>query len=705
VLLPGRFLPRSLCSLTLLAVGLTACASSTGGDSVDGGISDAQTCSRDEDCVDDGLFCNGTFVCRNGSCQATQAPSCGDGIHCTVDYCDENLAGCINMPNDELCDEGLACIDGQGCAEPPGCEFDTDCSDDAFICNGVPVCMNAECVSVPLDCDDQDECTEDRCEEGMGGCVNEPYDNMNDPLHCGANCQPCPEPTVQQVNTVAVCDMGVCGLECEVGYWDVDMDMSNGCEVACPSDPLTTPDVPDDLFLDENCDGIDGTAVDGIFVAEDGSNANPGTRAFPVRTITFALAKAQNDGKAFVYVSAGTYNETVNVVEGIGIHGGYLRASGWTRDGTRAVISGPTSGALKATNISATTIVEYLQIESANATTPGTSSHAVVAVDSDGFFPRRMSVLPGDGAAGLQGSNAGSAGDDGGNGVPGPNGYEDDGYWYCAGDTPDPPLYQAGGAACQGGSNAGGNGGRSCKTNGSACAGANGGWGGSPGGGQPGYGSPGGVGGSGLPGSNGSAGTNGPAGSGGTIIGNLWVPNGGGDGGTGQNGGGGGGGAGGGSNHSTGTCNDWGGGGGGGGGGGCGGTGGDGGQGGGASIGFLLVSTSLASEYVEVIAGAGANGGAGRNAGSGGPGGNGASGGVGYDEGRAGGSGAKGGNGGRGGHGGGGAGGWSVCVYGVSGATWSDGGTGALTPGNIGLGGSSSGHSGANGQAHTVYLQ
>ncbi len=693
---------RAFVGLGVLLLASTGCASSKGGgDGTDGGAT--QSCTRSEDCVDDGLYCNGGFVCRNGTCQPTQAPNCSDGIACTVDSCDENLAGCVNVPHDELCDTDFVCNEMEGCSIPPDCEFDADCQDDSSVCNGTPKCMGGKCVSTPLDCDDMNDCTADSCDEGMGGCVNDPYDTQTDAMHCGASCTPCPDPTAQQVNTVAVCSAGTCDLACEPGYWDFNMDMSDGCEVACPTDPLTTPDVPDDLFQDQNCDGIDGTAADGIFVAEDGSNANPGTRDFPVKTITFGLSKAQAAGKKYIYLAAGNYPEVVNLVDGIGIYGGYLRASNWLRDGTKAVIAGPSGGTLKATNLTSDTVVEYVKVTSANASTSSTSSQAVIVSGSSGFHPRHMLIQPGNGSTGLAGSNAGTVGDDGGNGTPGVNGYEDDSYFYCAGNQPDPPLSYAGGVSCVGGNNAGGDGHRGCKTNGSDCAGTNGDPGGGANGGSRGYGVAGGTGGSGQPGGNGGSGTDGAAGNGGYISGNVWVPRDGGNGTRGGDGGGGGGGAGGGSTHSTGSCNDWGGGGGGGGGGGCGGTGGDGGHGGGASVGMLLLNSSVTGEYVDVTAGDGANGGAGRDGGGGGPGGSGRSGGSGNDESRAGGGGADGGDGGRGGHGGGGAGGWSICVYVDSSFTYSDSGAGTLTPGTVGNGGTSKGHAGANGQALGVY--
>jgi hypothetical protein len=474
-----------------------------------------------------------------------------------------------------------------------------------------------------------------------------------------------------------------------------------------PGGCVPAPDVPDDAFEDTDCDGFDGAIADGVFVATNGSNASPGTMDFPFSTIGNAIQRAAATGKKFVYVSAGTYNEAVTLQTGIGLHGGYVRAAGWVRDGTRALIRGPRTGALRAMNVPIPTVVEYLDFESASTLTPGTSSHAAVVIASSGFRPRHVTFSAGNGAHGSQGASAGAAGDDGENGTPGADGYEDDSYWYCGGDVANPPLVYAGGDSCVGATTGtrGGDGKRGCITNGVGCSGGAGNAG-SPN--PPGPASDGGAGAAGLfgglgqAGANGAPGVNGAPGSGGTVVGNdEWVPNAGGSGGRGVDGSGGGGGAGGGSNHSTGTCNDWGGGGGGGGGGGCGGGSGSGGGGGGASIGVLLVNSNVTAESVAIVVGNGGDGGLGRDGGNGGPGGLGASGGAGHDEGRAGGRGGDGASGGRGGHGGGGAGGWVVGIYRSGGATWSGSTTYQL--GSAGAGGTSPGNQGVHGSGHDIY--
>ena len=75
--------------------------------------------------------------------------------------------------------------------------------------------------------------------------------------------------------------------------------------VDSPHDPTSVIDVPDDDFEDQNCDGIDGTVEEGVFVAEDGSAANPGTREFPLDSINDGIDLALSSGLRYVYLSAG----------------------------------------------------------------------------------------------------------------------------------------------------------------------------------------------------------------------------------------------------------------------------------------------------------------------------------------------------------------------------------------------------------------
>src|SRR5260221_94072 len=63
----------------------------------------------------------------------------------------------------------------------------------------------------------------------------------------------------------------------------------NGCEChkSAPSEK------PDMSFGDKDCDGINGTIANAIFVSSRGSNSDPGTMQQPVATIMRGIALAQ----------------------------------------------------------------------------------------------------------------------------------------------------------------------------------------------------------------------------------------------------------------------------------------------------------------------------------------------------------------------------------------------------------------------------
>ena len=87
------------------------------------------------------------------------------------------------------------------------------------------------------------------------------------------------------------------------------------------------PDAPDLAFEDTNCDGIDGEAARAVFVSLGGSNAGTGSKENPLLTINAAVAKAKAEAKD-VYIAGGTYAESVNLADGVGLFGGYTPITG-----------------------------------------------------------------------------------------------------------------------------------------------------------------------------------------------------------------------------------------------------------------------------------------------------------------------------------------------------------------------------------------
>ena len=431
---------------------------------------------------------------------------------------------------------------------------------------------------------------------------------------------------------------------------------------------------------------FDGDAAHGIFVSGLGDDANPGTPAAPKGSLAAGVTAAAAQGKD-VYVTQGTFAETLTVAKGVSVFGGY--DASWQRAPsklTKITGTGTTSVAVIASGITTSTMLQLVTLVPAKPAQAGVSSYGLRGSGSPGLVLDHVTVIAAPGAAGAPGQ-AGGQGAAGGNGAS-----------FNGGSS---VVGHPGG---QGGKYGYGSGGGDGAQGLSLTPDAFGGMGG-PGG-------PGGAGGDSgfLPGGPGYAGDAGHIGVNGTAGGSgnqapsagTWLTQSGALGQSGSPGHGGGGGGGGGSDSCIASLPPSGGRGGGGGGGGQGGGAGSGGQGGGGSFGIFLVnSTGATITGSSVTADAGAAGGAGGRGGSPGTGGTGAPGGAGTptsglctaDPGASGGKGGLGGAGGLGGGGGGGAGGPSVAIYGLT--------TSAAPGTTVSHGKGGAGGSGASGTAAT----
>lgn len=488
---------------------------------------------------------------------------------------------------------------------------------------------------------------------------------------------------------------------------DQDNDLFDACEDCNDSDAGINPeanDKPDDLFVDENCDGIDGDTSNAIFVAPGGSDAAPGTMDSPMRTLQAGLDAANSAGKD-VYVAVGSYTgDTLSLHDGVSVYGGYDETD-WSRtDTTGADFLSNTPTGATATDLTSPTTIDRISIRSAAGTAEQATSYGLTVTGTTDLVLNRVKIQAAAGADGPIGSSPLGRALDGDAGMAGDPGCEQSSF--CS--TCNRP--QGG----RGGENA-------------ACTFAKGGAGGLPGlasdYGTGGEASTAGIpGGSGTPpekgdwdtplsfagmnGSPGDSGSNGVAGAAAySMAGYVPQPGTGGfpgDPGTGGGGGGGGGGG-------ILLCDSYGGAGGGGGAGGCGGLGGGGGRSGGGSFAVYLWDSDVQLTDCDLHTGDGGQGGAGGTGQAGGLGGDGGlclssgtskgncyGGSNEQDDGSNGGRGGDGGDGGRGGHGGGGAGGPSVGILigGSSTASFSDC---VFTLGTGGIGGTSPGASGPNG--------
>jgi MYXO-CTERM domain-containing protein len=91
--------------------------------------------------------CNGSETCVTGVCTAGTALDCNDNNPCTTDSCTA-ANGCSNAKQN-----GTSCL-------------------DANKCNGAEMCVTGVCTAgTPLDCDDNNPCTDDTCDPA-GGCAH-----------------------------------------------------------------------------------------------------------------------------------------------------------------------------------------------------------------------------------------------------------------------------------------------------------------------------------------------------------------------------------------------------------------------------------------------------------------------------------------------------------------------------------------------------
>jgi uncharacterized protein (TIGR03382 family) len=98
----------------------------------------------------DANMCNGTETCQSGVCTPGTTLDCNDNNACTADSC-ETSTGCAHS----AVSDNTPCI-------------------DSTVCNGAEACFNGICrPGQPLDCNDHDRCTEDACHP-MFGCQTSP---------------------------------------------------------------------------------------------------------------------------------------------------------------------------------------------------------------------------------------------------------------------------------------------------------------------------------------------------------------------------------------------------------------------------------------------------------------------------------------------------------------------------------------------------
>jgi len=236
---------------------------------------------------------------------------------------------------------------------------------------------------------------------------------------CGNNCT-----FLLYANAYGYCDASLvvptCAMECQVGFHDVNVNPVDGCECEW----LSVVDHPDGV--DRNCDGIDGEVANGIFVAKNGSDSNPGTMTQPMLTIQAGIDKALvAPVKRDVYVATGVYAQSIELKSGVRVYGGYS-SDFHQRDVALnvTVIMGQAfttakPGAVNAIGITgsaATTALNGFTIFGRNNPTPGGSSYAVyVRNGTNALVLSNNTIEAGVGGTGARGGDGvdGATGTDG----------------------------------------------------------------------------------------------------------------------------------------------------------------------------------------------------------------------------------------------------------------------------------------------------
>lgn len=216
---------------------------------------------------DDLDACTGNGKCDAGVCTGAPTKGCDDEIPCTIDFCNPETGGCIFDPTDLIgapCDDESVCTTNDVCQEDGTCDGQMKPCDDGNICTeddcipsngqcqfvltpgvscsiGDPCLLEGtcsvggQCVQVPVDCNDDNDCTADECV--LGECEHSPVNKSTICLH------PSSAPGGQDVciplglcDGDSVCEPGedLCDCHVDEDCLTSDDDLCNGtgtCEI------------------------------------------------------------------------------------------------------------------------------------------------------------------------------------------------------------------------------------------------------------------------------------------------------------------------------------------------------------------------------------------------------------------------------------------------------------------------------------------
>ncbi len=172
-----------------------------------------------------------------------------------------------------------------------------------------------------------------------------------------------------------------------------------------PAPPGPRNDLPQAPAVNGTPDKSEVTEAFGVFVAPTGQPGTAGSREHPLATIQAGIDLGKQMGKR-VYVCTGTFREALVLASSISVIGGLDCAPGgnWRVGAAHTRIEAPTSPAVRASNITAPTRLEGIDILAPNATTPSGSSIGLLADHVATLVIAGSKITAGDGASGVDGT-------------------------------------------------------------------------------------------------------------------------------------------------------------------------------------------------------------------------------------------------------------------------------------------------------------
>ena len=225
--------------------GLTECSATEPSEEVCNGIDDNCNGLDDEGTCDDGNDCTIDTCAGTDGCvyEPLSEGECLDGDACTIaDHCEEGV--CVGTPVE--CDDDNPCTEDT-CDGLGGCAFSNVVAlcDDGDPCTLGDLCQEGICSgSANLTCDDGNSCTDDSC--GADGCIFEPNEQACDDGNACTTDDACNVSTC--LGTQVDCDDGnLCTTD--------SCDIAIGCLAANNEQPCDDADVctQGDICTDGAC--------------------------------------------------------------------------------------------------------------------------------------------------------------------------------------------------------------------------------------------------------------------------------------------------------------------------------------------------------------------------------------------------------------------------------------------------------------------